>query len=288
MKKQLISLIAAVILLTTSGLSAAAQSYTDLTPDHPHYEAIEYCAQNEFMRGKGGGKFAPDGTFTRAEFITLWARTFHARMHDFADATQTKNEADNAINLMYGLGFVDGTSNTTFTLSPVLTRQSVAKLVANTYLIGIAANNDFKNYTDWAQISDWAQDAVSVCYQKGIFTGIAGETFQPTKPITRGEACEIIMFLMKKDPPPPPAPTQYSITIASMENGTVTSDKETATEGETVTLTVTPAEGFALTAESLKCNSVPITDNTFTMPAENVVITALFEAASPPSPDPSP
>ena len=38
----------------------------------------------------------------------------------------------------------------------------------------------------------------------------------------------------------------YPITVAETENGTVTADKETAKAGDTVTLTVTPAEGFTL------------------------------------------
>lgn len=37
-----------------------------------------------------------------------------------------------------------------------------------------------------------------------------------------------------------PAPERYGITIATVQNGTVTADKATATEGETVTLTVKP------------------------------------------------
>ncbi len=286
MKKQLFSLIAALILVTSLGVSAATPSFTDVPLDNPHYTAIEYCATNNFMRGKGGGMFSPNGTFTRAEFITMWARTFHARMHNFIDATKTKNEADNAILLMYGLGYVNGTSANTFTHSPVFNRESVAKLIENTYLQGIASNDEYKNYTDWASISSWARDAVSVCYQKGLFEGIAGATFNPSQPITRGEACEIIMRLMKKAPEPP---TMYTITVAPMENGSVTPNKVSAAAGETITLTVTPTEGFELTAGSLKYDETEIQGTSFEMPAKNVVISALFEAAvEEPDPSPSP
>lgn len=302
MKKYLLSLIATLIAVTSLAASAAGYpfagvpadaeyvpspmtrgaSFTDVSADNPYYDAIEYCARNNFMRGKGGGKFEPNGTFTRAEFITLWARTFHARMHMFNDATKAKNEIDNSILLMYGLGFIDGTSNKTFTHTPLISRESVAKLVENTYLQGIASNGEYKNYTDWAQVASWAQDAVSVCYQKGIFTGIAGTAFDPKKPITRGEACAVIMRLMKREPPPP---ATYTVTAGAAENGTVTPDKGTAAKGETVTLTVKPADGFALSAGSLKYNGTVIEGMTFTMPAENVVITALFGPATPPEPE---
>ena len=69
-------------------------------------------------------------------------------------------------------------------------------------------------------------------------------------------------------------PTVYTITIADMEHGTVTADKAEAAEGETVTLTVTPDEGYALVA--VYVNGVAIDSATFQMPAEDVTITAEF------------
>ena len=73
-----------------------------------------------------------------------------------------------------------------------------------------------------------------------------------------------------------PAQT-YAITVADMTNGTVTADKAEAAEGETVTLTVTPNEGYRLVAGSLKANDAVVEGNTFIMPAEAVTITAAFE-----------
>ena len=72
------------------------------------------------------------------------------------------------------------------------------------------------------------------------------------------------------------APATYGITVSGSENGTVTADKETAAEGETVTLTVTPAEGYEL--ETLTVNGEAIEGTTFTMPAEAVTVAATFKA----------
>ena len=68
----------------------------------------------------------------------------------------------------------------------------------------------------------------------------------------------------------------YSITIDTMTGGTVTADKTEAKEGEVVTLTVTPDEGYSLVAGSLKVNGVAIEGDSFEMPAEDVIITAEF------------
>lgn len=71
---------------------------------------------------------------------------------------------------------------------------------------------------------------------------------------------------------------EYAISIAVIENGTVQADKTKAKEGETVTLTITPAEGYILETVSVMAGeeSVAVTDNTFVMPAADVTISATF------------
>ena len=97
----------------------------------------------------------------------------------------------------------------------------------------------------------------------------------------------------------PPLPS-YAITLpASFEHGTVTCDKETAAVDETVTLTVTPDEGYELETltvtiadgepigapKRLRGGSVEFTpgeNNTYTfdMPAAPVTISATFKEAT--------
>ena len=71
--------------------------------------------------------------------------------------------------------------------------------------------------------------------------------------------------------------TMYGITIAAMEHGTVTANRSVAEAGDTITLTVTPDEGYQLKSGSLMANDAVVTGNTFTMPDKAVRITALFE-----------
>ena len=84
-------------------------------------------------------------------------------------------------------------------------------------------------------------------------------------------------------------PNYYSITIGEgLQNGTVVSDASGnyAVENSTVTLTVTPDNGYQLKPGTLKVNDGAVTvseggtDNTytFTMPSADVVVTAEFEA----------
>ena len=73
----------------------------------------------------------------------------------------------------------------------------------------------------------------------------------------------------------------YNVTIADgITNGTVTANPTSAEEGTTITLTVTPADGYMLNNLSVtdECsNSISVTDNTFEMPASNVTVSATFK-----------
>ncbi|MBO4871075.1 MAG: leucine-rich repeat protein [Muribaculaceae bacterium] len=85
----------------------------------------------------------------------------------------------------------------------------------------------------------------------------------------------------------PPTPTKYAITIdENIQNGTLAADKTEAEEGETVTLTATPSEGYQLktiTVNGVNTNVVAPVDenNQFTMPADDVIVTAEFEEIPP-------
>ena len=81
------------------------------------------------------------------------------------------------------------------------------------------------------------------------------------------------------------APT-YTI-ISTTKFGTITPDKTSAAMGEKITFTVTPTSGYMLTDGSVKVNNgeVSVTSNgssySFTMPDNNVTITATFEKIPP-------
>lgn len=80
--------------------------------------------------------------------------------------------------------------------------------------------------------------------------------------------------------------TKYFVTVNDADkNGTVTVDKDVAAAGETVTVTVTPNEGFELDTLVYMCETgfntgefttTEINGNTFQMPAENAAVKATF------------
>ena len=76
----------------------------------------------------------------------------------------------------------------------------------------------------------------------------------------------------------------YAVSIAKTENGTVTASAETAEEGETITLTVKAETGYVLKTLTAAAEGKDLTltagkngTYTFTMPAADVTVTAVFE-----------
>ena len=78
----------------------------------------------------------------------------------------------------------------------------------------------------------------------------------------------------------PAAPTTYAVTTAATENGTVAVDKNAAAEGETVTITTSPSEGYEVDTVTAGAAEVTGADNTytFTMPAKTVEVAVTFKA----------
>ena len=75
-------------------------------------------------------------------------------------------------------------------------------------------------------------------------------------------------------------PTIYNVTIAGdIQNGSVTASPTSAEEGATITLTVTPEDGYVLDALTVTdaFSTIKVTDNKFTMPASNVTVSATFK-----------
>ena len=79
----------------------------------------------------------------------------------------------------------------------------------------------------------------------------------------------------------------YNITVTPPTGGTISVSAETANKGDGITLTATPNANYVFSSWSVtygEGNTVTVTNNTFTMPAANVIVSAVFTAKPQPIP----
>ena len=108
--------------------------------------------------------------------------------------------------------------------------------------------------------SDTGYSFKTVTVNNGAVTVSNGTFTMPNENVT-------ISALFEKIP--------YTVSVASATGGNVKADKTTAYYGDTITLTVSLNTGYKL--KSITATGVTIANNTFTMPAQNVTVTPVFE-----------
>ena len=72
------------------------------------------------------------------------------------------------------------------------------------------------------------------------------------------------------------APRQYTVTVETVGNGTASASAAAAVAGTTITLTASAAGGYHMERWEAVSGNITIDNNAFTMPAENVIVRAVF------------
>lgn len=115
------------------------------------------------------------------------------------------------------------------------------------------------------------------------YTGITAKTVDETPVILQGNMFEMPdadVIVTVNFTPVVPQPTMHAVNLTQpQEGGTISATPTKAKEGDSVTLSADPDEGWELVGFTVTTNGQPITvtDNTFTMPDSDVSVTANFE-----------
>jgi len=170
--------------------------FDDVGSNHTSADYITFVAARGIFNGTGNGKFTPDGSMTRAMFITAIANL------DGADlpAYKTSRYNDVAAGQWYTApiewaadnSIVSGYSGK-FDPNAQITLEQIAVILHN-YMRhkGISVpEGSPAAITDESNISPWALDAVRVIFTSGIIIAKSGTTFDPKAIATRAEAAAI-------------------------------------------------------------------------------------------------
>lgn len=183
-----------------------ASKFTDIA-GHWARAQIELMAANGYVKGMGGGLFAPDASVTRAQFATLLANVLNLAGDAGAPFTdvQPGQWYYATVGRAYAAGLVRGMSATLFAPDDLITREQMAAMICNALgYKGILVDvEDMKarlaGFADKSSISGWARKSAAQAVAHGIIKGKpfgGAVNFAPSDRATRAEAVVMLKNLL--------------------------------------------------------------------------------------------
>lgn len=172
--------------------------FADVQNNAWYSEAIAYVYNNGMMNGTDGGKFEPNATTTRAMLVTMLHRlenepvTGASRFSDVASG-QWFSEA---VAWAAANGVVNGYENGTFAPNASITREQLAAVLyrfAQFKGYDVTAKGILNSFSDSAEVSGWAKEAMQWAVGVGIINGDSNAL----KPAGNATRAEVAMMLMR-------------------------------------------------------------------------------------------
>lgn len=164
-------------------------------------EAINSLVEKGVLSGRGDGKFYPNDTVTREEFVKIIVEAFEiSKDHDGAEFSDVDNDRWSYEYIAAALkaGIVSGDSESTFNPTGRMSRQDMAVIIYRTAkALGFELPEEGAAFDDHDNVSDYAKDAVSVLAAAGIVNGTGENKFSPKDIVTRAQAAKIVYESLK-------------------------------------------------------------------------------------------
>lgn len=160
--------------------NCACESFYDLDASRWYHEAIDWAYSLGLMNGTTKSTFGPNAAATRAQTWTMLARIAGQ------DTRRSSTWYEVGQKWAMNLGITDGTN-------PMgsLTREQLAAMLYR--YVGSPAVNGTLTFTDSANVSTWARNAMIWAVQNGILDGVGGNRLNPKGTTTRAQAAAIFM-----------------------------------------------------------------------------------------------
>jgi len=194
------------LLASAQASMASLDKFADMVGHWANYD-VEYMANEGLVSGVSDNSFNPDANITRAEYITILDRAMGYELisgESYTDVPAgewyaTYVATAKANGLLEGLPTDDG-----FKPTQPITREEMALFTYNA--IKATKKNDewvknmpddFSKFTDAAEISEWAGNALKYLVQTGIIKGMTDTTVVPKGNATRAQGAVILKRFMQ-------------------------------------------------------------------------------------------
>ena len=188
-------------------VTADGTEFYDVTGSNWAYDYVDFASIREIVVGVGDNLFEPDGSLTRAMFVTMLGR-MHGNLgaydkHSFTDV-ESGSWYEEYVSWAAHNGIVEGYDSEHFAPDDKITREQICTMIDRymKYEGYNAVAETADKFTDDAQISDWAYDSVEAIKNLEIVVGYEDGSFRPQGVATRAEAATMftrLIYTLLKD-----------------------------------------------------------------------------------------
>lgn len=185
----------------TAGTTAAKPEnpFADVKSGSWYEAAVLYARANGFFDGTSATTFEPEGSMTRAMFVTVLGRMAGVEAADYAGATDFIDVAEGTwyapfVKWAARYGITTGTGNGKFSPDGRITREEMAVFFVRYFETFDAMPKADTTVTtkpaDLDEVSSWAQDAAGKLWALGLLNG-DGVNFAPKDKATRAQTAAL-------------------------------------------------------------------------------------------------
>lgn len=182
--------------------------FTDINDVPWAKDAIIGLAERKIASGDGNGKFMPNNSLLREEFVKFIVSAFEMESDDTSTVEKRfddVSENDWFCPYIYSAvknGIINGVSDRNFGIGQSITREDLAviayrALKSQNEDIGMTSG-DNETFADDGDISEYAKEAVYALKSRKIINGTGNGMFSPKATATRAEAAKIIYLLINE------------------------------------------------------------------------------------------
>lgn len=246
--------------------AAPVDSYKDVSKDYK--DAVNYLLENGIAQGTSDTTFGTSNNISRGDAAVMIANalkldTANAKDQGFQDVN---SRVEGAVNAIVEAGIASGRTTAKFDPAAYITRQEMAKMLANAYKLTATEKAGFKDVN-----KNWI-DYVSALKENGITLGKSETIFAPEQNLTRGE---FALFVFRAENPDADLAIVDAVSVVNETTTTATlkvANKELTAKDFTVLVNgkeVTPTkvesdakgEVYTITHASLKDTSGTVSVN---------------------------
>lgn len=169
--------------------------FVDLDPDSWYIAPIEECVREGYINGYDHEHFGPSNPLTRAQGVVVIANASREDLTDYLEPFEDVAPGPyyyTALCWAVDKGIVSEQDN--FRPDDAATRAEFACMLHN-WRGNPAPSGEPTGYQDWAEVPDWAKDAMAWAVEQGVIGGSDGRLL-PNSACSRAEAAAMLANLL--------------------------------------------------------------------------------------------